>query len=154
MRSWQSAYRGLIPQNHLDGLDPERGRSRWAEALAHADWTRGGLLVVVDDAGEIAGFVSAHASRDDDATGDVGEIWAIYLSADSWGLGLGRQLMTATLEHLASVGYAHVTLWVLDSNVRARRFYEAAGFHPDGAVKVDGSRGFALREVRYRRTLP
>jgi len=32
--------------------------------------------------------------------------------------------------------------------------YEAAGLRPDGAVKVDDSRGFALSEVRYRRSLP
>ncbi|WP_430787700.1 hypothetical protein [Actinoplanes sp. G11-F43] len=43
-------------------------------------------------------------------------------------------------------------LWVLESNARARRFYEAAGWVPDGAVKVDSSRGFPMREVRCRRT--
>jgi hypothetical protein len=43
---------------------------------------------------------------------------------------------------------------VLDSNARARRFYEAAGFSPDGGVKVDATRGFPLTEVRYRRPLP
>ncbi len=42
---------------------------------------------------------------------------------------------------------------MLDTNVRAQRFYEAAGFAPDGAVKVDDTRGFPLRELRYRRSL-
>jgi hypothetical protein len=59
-----------------------------------------------------------------------------------------------TVGRLATVGYGQVTLWVLASNARARRFYEAAGLRPDGAVKVDDSRGFALSEVRYRRSLP
>jgi RimJ/RimL family protein N-acetyltransferase len=62
--------------------------------------------------------------------------------------------MSATLEYLAAIACAKVTLWVLDSNARARRFYEAAGFRPDGAVKVDDSHGFVLRELRYRRQLP
>jgi hypothetical protein len=39
------------------------------------------------------------------------------------------------------------------SNVRARRFYEAAGWRPDGAAKIDDSRGFPLEEVRYRHDL-
>jgi hypothetical protein len=43
---------------------------------------------------------------------------------------------------------------VLDTNSRARRFYEAAGWHRDGAVKQDARRGFVLNEVRYRCALP
>jgi len=66
----------------------------------------------------------------------------------------GRELMTATLDFLANLGYTQVTLWVLDTNARARRFYEAAGFRADGALKVDDGRGFPLSEVRYRRSLP
>jgi len=62
--------------------------------------------------------------------------------------------MDAVTEGLAGAGYRDATLWVLDSNDRARRFYALAGWAEDGAVKTDGSRGFPLREVRYRRTLP
>jgi hypothetical protein len=45
-------------------------------------------------------------------------------------------------------------LWVLDANERARRFYERTGWAPDGADLTDDSRGFTIREVRYRRDLP
>lgn len=154
VRSWQSSYRGLMPQDHLNGLDPARGIGRWADSLQQTDWARGGILVVADEVGRLAGFASAHQSRDRDADGSVGEVWAIYLAPESWGRGLGRELMTATFAYLTAAGYAHVTLWVLDSNAQARRFYEAAGFCTDGAVKVDDSRGFPLREVRFRRPLP
>ena len=154
VRSWQTSYQGLIPQDYLDGLDPAHRRDRWAESLEQADWSRGGILVVADDAGYVAGFASVHASRDEDAAADVGEVQAIYLSPGCCGRGLGRELMTAAVGHLATVGYGQVTLWVLTSNARARRFYEAAGLRPDGAVKVDDGRGFALSEVRYRRSLP
>lgn len=154
VRSWQNAYRGLIPQDYLDGLDPAVGVARWAEALGETDPARGSVLVVVDEAGRVAGFASAGQSRDKDADADVGEVRAIYLSPEDWGQGHGRTLMVATLECLAAIAYTDVTLWVLDSNARARRFYEAAGFRPDGAVKVDDSHGFALRELRYWRQLP
>jgi ribosomal protein S18 acetylase RimI-like enzyme len=153
VRSWQSTYQGLIPQDYLDGLDPARGRERWAAWLEQADWSRGGILVVADDDGHVAGFAGVDASRDEDAADDVGEVRAIYLSPGCCGRGLGRELMTATVGHLTAIGYGQVTLWVLTSNARARRFYEAAGLRPDGAVKVDDSRGFALSEMRYRRAL-
>jgi hypothetical protein len=43
---------------------------------------------------------------------------------------------------------------VLDSNARARRFYEAGGWHADGAAKQDDSFGVPMTEERYRRSLP
>jgi ribosomal protein S18 acetylase RimI-like enzyme len=154
VRSWQSSYQGLIAQDYLDGLDPADGRDRWAESLEQADWSRGGILVIADDVGHVAGFASSDASRDEDAADDVGEIRAIYLSPGGCGRGLGRELMSATVGHLTAVGYGQLTLWVLASNARARRFYEAAGLRPDGAAKVDDRRGLALSEIRYRRSLP
>jgi len=154
VRSWQRAYQGLIPQAYLDGLDPVLREGRWSQALTEADWSQGGTLVVADDGDVMLGFANAQASRDEDADARVAEIWAIYVAPDAYGHGYGRELMAATLDCLAQLAYAQVTLWVLDTNERARRFYEAAGFRADGAVKVDDSRGFPLREVRYRRPLP
>ncbi|MER6578988.1 hypothetical protein [Nonomuraea sp. NPDC001023] len=34
VRSWQAAYRGLLPQDHLDGLDPAARRPGWERLLA------------------------------------------------------------------------------------------------------------------------
>jgi len=46
-------------------------------------------------------------------------------------------------------GYRTVTLWVLRTNTRARRFYEQTGWSRDGTTKVDHIGGIALDEVRY-----
>jgi RimJ/RimL family protein N-acetyltransferase len=151
---WQGGYRGLMPQDYLDHLDPADRLSFRMQSLRDIDWSSGGCLVVAADDGMLAGFADLSKSRDDDSeSAKVGEVTAIYLAPDSWGKGLGRELMKAALTHLASVGYDEVTLWVLDTNARARRFYEAAGFRHDGATKVDDRRAFSLQEVRYRRSL-
>jgi hypothetical protein len=50
--------------------------------------------------------------------------------------------MSSALRHLVGAGYVQATLWVLDSNARARRFYAKGGWAEDGAVKHDDSRGF------------
>jgi len=152
VRSWQSAYRGLVPQEYLDGLDPERRRQMWERVLATDGWPRSGTLVAENDDGVVA-FAHVGPSRDDDAEGTVGELSAIYALSTVWGTGVGRALMAEALRTLAGAGYAEATLWVLDTNERARRFYEAAGWRPDGAVKVDSTRGFPLAEVRYRRAM-
>ena len=44
-----------------------------------------------------------------------------------------------------------ITLWVVETNERARRFYEGLGTRPDGATRQhEVATGVALREVRYR----
>ena len=72
----------------------------------------------------------------------------------AWDQGIGKQLMAAALGRLGEAEFDQVTLWVLDSNARARRFYEAGGWLADGAVKRDDSFGIPMTEVRYRRSLP
>jgi GNAT superfamily N-acetyltransferase len=154
VQSWRAAYRGQIPQDYLDGLDQRMTVEGRARSLDAVDWERGGCLVAEDVTG-IVGFSHLCPTRDDgENPGEVGEVAAIYLTDAVWDKGYGRQLMTASLERLARLGYEQATLWVLDTNARARRFYEKAGFQPDGAVQTDDRGTFQLREVRYRRALP
>ncbi|KRF23226.1 MULTISPECIES: hypothetical protein [unclassified Phycicoccus] len=49
--------------------------------------------------------------------------------------------------------WLEATLWVLDGNQRARRFYEHHGWRSDGAAKVDWCGDVRLDEVRYRHSL-
>ena len=154
VRSWQAAYRGLLPQAYLDSLDPAQRVGRWERSLSAAD-SDGGTLVA-DAGGYLAGFVSYGPARDDDADSQrAGEIYAIYLMPAAWDGGIGRQLMVTALDRLGEAGlFDQVILWVLDSNARARRFYEAGGWLADGAAKQDDSFGVPITEVRYRRSLP
>lgn len=153
VRSWQGAYRGLLPQAYLDGLDPAQRVGRWERSLAEAEDRRDGVLVA-DASGTLLGFVGYSPSRDGDADpARVGEIDAIYLLPSAWGKGIGRLLMDAALARLAEARFDRATLWVLDSNVRARRFYEAGGWLADEARKIDDSRGFPIAQVRYKRSL-
>jgi GNAT superfamily N-acetyltransferase len=153
VRSWQAAYRGLLPQEYLDRLDPADRLPRWRRTLGEMDRTAGGVLVAVTN-GQVCGAAWFGPARDPDTDpAQVGELAGIYLVADAWGKGLGRSLMTTVLERLAAGGYEQATLWVLESNERARRFYAKAGWAEDGAVKQDDRLGFPITEVRYRRRL-
>ena len=149
--SWQAAYEGLVPQDYLDGLDPARRRGLWDVVLAEDAWPRSGVLVAENE-DRVAGFAAFRPARDEDEDPSlIAEITALYLVPQAWGT--GRQLMTSLLTVLAHAGYREATLWVLDTNARARRFYESAGWRPDGTVKNDGSLGFVLTEIRYRHML-
>jgi ribosomal protein S18 acetylase RimI-like enzyme len=52
----------------------------------------------------------------------------LYVVPEHWSTGAGRRLLDRVLETLIAAGEHRLVLWVLESNVRARRFYERAGF--------------------------
>ncbi|MEU4573430.1 MULTISPECIES: GNAT family N-acetyltransferase [Nonomuraea] len=149
VRSWQAAYRGLMPQDHLDGLDPAARLPRWRRLLGETAWPRSGILVAEDDGG-VTGFTGFGPARDPDQDpASVAEITTLYLAPEAWGRGIGGALLGTAVDALTGAGYGLATLWVLDTNARARRFYEALGWRGDGTVKPDDLRGFPLTEVRY-----
>jgi GNAT superfamily N-acetyltransferase len=149
VRSWRAAYTGLLPDGYLESLSVDRGESMWEEIVRDTDsW----VLVVVDG-DQVVGFAHACLSRDEDAQRGVGELTSIYLAPEVWGRGGGRLLMERACEQLRDGGFRSVSLWVLETNDRARTFYEVLGWAPDGARKLDEERGFPAVEVRYRRDL-
>jgi len=84
--------------------------------------------------------------------GETGELYAMYLAPAWWSAGVGRALMAAVLSELRAVGYRRAVLWTLTGNARARRFYDRAGFAPDGATNLLISLG-RVEELRYVRDL-
>jgi GNAT superfamily N-acetyltransferase len=158
VRSWQAAYRGLLPQDFLDGMVVSVERvDRWRTILgADAAAGRTTFVATSDAAGAdiVLGFAHVAPSRDDDADATTAELIAIYALPDAFGTGAGRTLMRAGLDWLAAAGYTQATLWVLVGNARAIRFYEAAGWRYEGTSKTDELAGITVTERRYRRALP
>ncbi len=145
VRSWQSAYRGLMPRDFLGGLDADRRGRGWAARLGKPLPPRESVLVGDVD-GAVVGFAAAGPCRDEDSA-SAGEVWAIYLLEEWWGHGIGRELLAASIRALHAAGFAEAVLWVLDSNHRALRFYETSGWRPDGSTRQDLTFGIPLSEV-------
>ena len=144
--SWQHAYRHLLRPAYLDALSVERREAAWRQVLAEGSSE---LLVARVD-GQVAGFASFGACRDEGAPPGRGELWALYASPRVWTQGVGLALWQASRARLASRGFHEASLWVLAGNVRAIRFYETVGFAPDAATAKDFELGGALvREIRY-----
>jgi ribosomal protein S18 acetylase RimI-like enzyme len=148
VRAWQMGYRGLLPDSLLDSLSAADRLPRWRERLAE---TAARVLVAEVD-GRPAGWLVIGPQRDTDVDAQrVGEIYAIYVHPDFWRRGCGAALLAQARDELRGQGFAEATLWVLRTNQRAIRFYEAHGFWADGASKIETNRdGIAFDEVRYR----
>ncbi|WP_407111497.1 N-acetyltransferase family protein [Streptomyces sp. DSM 116494] len=152
IRGWQHAYRGLVPQPHLDGLDIGADAERHRARLLAND---GSVVNLVAEAegGELAGWAAFGPYRDGEVrTGDA-ELYALYLPPERIGRGVGRTLLTEAVHRCATAGHRSMYLWVLRDNTRARRFYERAGFGADGAEEPFEVDGVAMPEVRYVKEL-
>jgi GNAT superfamily N-acetyltransferase len=144
--AWQAAYRGMMPDAYLDGLDPAARSAMWAEFFEVRPTDRE-LRVVVDDRA-VVGFACFGCCRDADTPADA-ELHAINLHPDSWGRGLGRLLLADVTGRLAGYGSSAV-LWVVDGNTRARGLYESSGWVDDGDRREAEVLGVRVPEVRYR----
>ncbi len=172
VRSWQEAYKEIMPAEFLAALDPGERAGRY-------EFGDGGPTTVVavevgeaGDAGDpsltnsgdvrsgspassgerITGFVTFGASRDEDAEG-LAEIYALYVDPGSYRGGLGRGLMAAARGRLLEAGFSGAVLWVLQGNERAIGFYEGEGWRPDGATRMEQPYGIVSDVRRLRRAL-
>jgi GNAT superfamily N-acetyltransferase len=146
VRSWQSAYRGMIGDEILDGLSVDRRESDWRERLgAGAPGETIPFTLVAELGDGTCGFCNV-ARLDADAEATIG---ALYLEPGHLRAGIGSALLRAALERLRGAGYDDVVLWVLKANHAARAFYARFGFVADGARERFGG----APELRMRASL-
>lgn len=149
VRSWQAAYRGLMPDAYLDALRPEDRAARYN--FASADPAEPRTLLLETD-GVVCGFATTMPSRDP-ATSNHGELCALYVDPDHWGRGYGVALIEESRRHLSASGFSSALLWLLEGNARADRFYRADAWLPDGTRRSEQMWGITVNELRYRRSL-
>jgi ribosomal protein S18 acetylase RimI-like enzyme len=143
--SWQAAYAGILDPAFLGGLSIERREQAWRNVLSAEE----SELLLGCAGSSVIGFASFGPSRDADAPPGRGELWALYVRPESWSSGAGRELWHAVRGRLQSRGFPSVSLWVLERNARAIRFYSLAGFSVEpGSEREFELGGTKVREVR------
>lgn len=146
--SLRAAYQGQIPSHALAAPDVKQRARHWKEWLKRSRVS----TVVARVDGTVIGFCTLQPTRDEATQEVTGGIPAIYVLPSHWRCGIGRLLCEQTLAEARTRGFTEVVLWVLQSNARARGFYNSLGFHPDGKTRVFLERSDAsLHELRYRR---
>jgi len=164
--SWRAAYEGLIPAAALAEATGPASVSVYAESLITRSCA--GILVAEPQqpgpsGHQVIGFASFGSERDDagqlgpppEASPSgitAGELYAIYVRPAYWGGQAGWQLLTEIVSRATAQRYASLSLWVLETNRHARRFYERAGFAVTGESQVLDDLG-GVTEIRYWRPL-
>jgi ribosomal protein S18 acetylase RimI-like enzyme len=150
VRAWQAAYRGVMDDAFLDSLSVDEREAAWRRRLPAPPPD----VFVAERDGRIAGWMCLGHSRDGDAAGGTGELWAINVDPDRWTRGVGQALWAEGKAYFRRAGFDTVTLWCARDNPRALRFYAAAGFQADGAEQTIAPGGKDVVEIRLRCALP
>ncbi|MET4921890.1 GNAT family N-acetyltransferase [Streptomyces sp. PSRA5] len=172
---WRWAYAGMMPGAYLDAMSVEENAARLRDRLTGAESTestestkgtestqgteagagthRTAVNLVAERDGTVVGWACVGPRRNQDVPDTTGELYALYVRPEHISTGVGRALTEAFVERATTDGFSRLVLWVLKENARARRFYEKAGFTPDGAQESLDVGGVRVPEVRYVRTL-
>jgi ribosomal protein S18 acetylase RimI-like enzyme len=136
MPTWEATYRDHASEAwYRERLAAHRVRD-WAEILRSQAANGGGVLTARCD-GRIVGLCQHGPTEDpDDAPREVGQIQRLYVHPEHQRTGIGRALLTASVDRLRQGGAHTATLWVLETDQRARGFYERLGWTPDGTSET------------------
>ena len=132
VRTWQTVYEAIIPAQHLASLSIQKRANLWRRTISERHGT---VLLALASHGEV-GFISFGPSRDKDGN-EKAEIYAIYILPKFWHQGIGGELLDEAERRIKDNHFIAVTLWVLEKNALARRFYEARGFRRDTSRKEE-----------------
>jgi len=107
--AWQQAYRGLVPDDHLDNLSLEKGEMGWKRRLKEK--LNKLTIVAVNEENVVLGYCCGGDNRAEPRVYD-GELQAIYIHPDYWGLGIGKVMFKEFKKRLQYMGYKYVIEWV------------------------------------------
>jgi GNAT superfamily N-acetyltransferase len=140
--AWNAGMAQVV-DTKLDALAPFEGRvARYREGIAALP--PGMRIWVAERDDRVVGHANVAVGK------ALGELSALYVVPEEWGSGVAGALHDQAVAGMRELGATEATLWVVEQNTRARRFYEREGWSANGETK---SSMFDLTELRYRRRL-
>ncbi|GAA1272120.1 GNAT family N-acetyltransferase [Saccharothrix xinjiangensis] len=149
--TWRTAYRDLLPEEVLTGLDVAETAPAWAEAVSN------GQVLVAEEGRWLVGFCVAGPAPAEEVARADGSLPAdaaatalvTVLVEPRWGRrGHGGRLLAAAAGRLREAGAARGVAWVPEADRSSTAFYGKAGWSPDGTVRTLDAGGRPLREIR------
>lgn|SRR5699024_9355916 len=130
--SWRTTYEGVVDPDFLANMSYSEREENWSRIIPSNP-----PLVAENEDGEIIGFASSGPERSGEYPGYSSELYAIYICKEYQGKGLGKSLVSHTMDRLLEAGYESMIVIVLEEN-EARFFYEALGGQrlAEGELKI------------------
>jgi ribosomal protein S18 acetylase RimI-like enzyme len=121
--SWLFAYRGIIPDTHLESLIRQRTPEWWRSVVRSSEGT-----LVLELAGKVVGYATFGTARHRGPF--QGEIYELYLDPVCQGLGFGEHLFEGCRHALDMRRIKGLVVWALLDNTPACNFYWRRGGRP------------------------
>lgn len=121
VNSWQVAFEGLMPKGYINGYTLQSRKVEWLEIIKKQTEN----VIVVENENCIVGFLSF--SHTMNAQGTL-ELSKLYLCPSIYGEGAGNLLMEQLDNKASTSGIKVISLYVLDCNQAAIKFYSKHGF--------------------------
>ncbi|WFE23491.1 GNAT family N-acetyltransferase [Solwaraspora sp. WMMD937] len=148
-RSRLSAYQGIVPDAALETYGADVTARWWVERWSYERDTH--RLTVAEHQGLLIGFT--YVGPHEDGEPATGELYAIHVDPGHQGRGVGRVLIRDALDTMRERRCRRAVLWVYAANHRARDFYEAGGWRPDGVGRNGWLGPVPTPQLRYARDL-
>ena len=131
INTWKVAYKGIIPQVHLDSLSINDKIPRWEKAILDLTVNKKELFIAeISDlnGSEIIGFSMGGPSQFEENKID-GDLYAIYVLPKYWKQGIGTLLFNSVIKYFLNKNFKTMVIWALKEN-SAGKFYKKMGGIP------------------------
>ena len=155
--TWRTAYRSVLPAAVLDRWDDDAAAEAWRAAVVDPPTPAHGVLVAVERQGVVgfAAFGPAELVEGEgpDPGGPTTEI-ATLLVEPRWGRrGHGSRLLAAVADLARATGARRLQVWLPEEDGASARFFESAGWAPQGWARTLDTGAAPLREIRWHALL-
>jgi ribosomal protein S18 acetylase RimI-like enzyme/ubiquinone/menaquinone biosynthesis C-methylase UbiE len=144
MRSWEVAYKDIIPAEYVRDKNATRP-ALYTRVIT--DENKNSYVIQCN--GKIVGIIKIAPPTDDDVGDNTYEVHYLYLHPDYFRMGIGTKAMEFAFDVARRLGKTDITVWVLDENVNSIRFYEKYGFTADGKA-MNAEYGKVNGRIRMR----
>ena len=141
---WKTTYKGIIPDNYLNGLSYKDRTELWKQNITRED---NYVIIAENEQGKIIGFADAW-KRETNIEENTCDLTSIYLLEEYQGTGIGKALINELFIHFKEMGYSKIFVDVLEDN-KTKHFYEYYGaeFVKNIQIKIGGK---VLNESKYK----
>ncbi|TFG28444.1 MAG: GNAT family N-acetyltransferase [Promethearchaeota archaeon] len=124
VETWDTSYRGVVPDSYIQGFKIRSKDKRWQKLLENMI-KENIFLIAENNKAEIVGFAIGGLERTTYSSYE-GELMGIYILKEYQRQGIGKALTRKIVKKLIEMKVNSMLVWVLESNPY-RVFYEDLG---------------------------
>jgi GNAT superfamily N-acetyltransferase len=143
LAGWRTAYRGIFPDDVLDGASPAEASVKWQQRLA----APGAVAFVATAASDVVAIAAGGPPVKAPQLDFPAELYSLYLLPEWRRRSIGRRLLAVTFSTFLGAGADGVYLWCLAGNRDARSFYARLGGEEVGTAHRPSVGGLLRQSV-------